>query len=81
MYKEFYQQSIWQDGLRLLEKIYEMIKNFPLEEKYNLSSQLRRSVYSVIANFAEIIEDFSIKIRLEYCILPVAKLKKPEVTY
>jgi len=44
---------IWQTGLNLLEKIYMVTKNFPMEEKYALISQLRRSANSVIANIAE----------------------------
>ena len=53
MYKTFYQQSIWQDGMQLLKKIYSLTTNFPSEEKYSLTSQLRRSANSIIANFAE----------------------------
>jgi len=53
MYKQFYQVPIWQDGARLLEKIYKLTRNFPLDEKYALTSQLRRSANSVVANIAE----------------------------
>ncbi len=53
MYKQFYQVPIWQDGAKLLEKAYKITRNFPLEEKYTLTSQLRRSANSVIANIAE----------------------------
>lgn len=44
---------IWQTGLNLLEEIYKITRNFPSEEKYSLTSQLRRSANSIIANIAE----------------------------
>lgn len=53
MYKAFYQLPIWQNGAKLLEEIYKITKIFPSEEKYALTSQLRRSANSVIANIAE----------------------------
>jgi len=53
MYKAFYQLPIWQNGAKLLEEIYKITKIFPLEEKYALTSQLRRSANSIIANIAE----------------------------
>lgn len=37
----------------MVEEIYLISKNFPTEEKYALTSQLRRSANSIIANFAE----------------------------
>ncbi len=52
-YKIFSDLPIWQDGARLLEKIYNLTKNFPSDEKYALTSQLKRAANSIIANFAE----------------------------
>ncbi|QSJ20869.1 four helix bundle protein [Nostoc sp. UHCC 0702] len=34
-------------------KIFELSKNFPVEERYSLTDQIRRSSRSVCANFAE----------------------------
>jgi four helix bundle protein len=52
-YKKFYENTIWQQGANLLEKIYYITKDFPSDEKYALKSQIRRSSNSVIANIAE----------------------------
>ena len=43
----------WRKSMDLVEKIYELTKNFPREEIYGLSSQLRRAAVSVPSNIAE----------------------------
>lgn len=37
----------------LVEDIYALTKNFPSDEKYGLSSQIKRAVVSVPSNIAE----------------------------
>jgi len=53
MANDFKELKIWQKGLELLIKIYKLSKNFPPEEKFGLTIQLRSSANSVIANIAE----------------------------
>lgn len=53
MYKDFHELGIWKDGYQLLMTIYDATELFPDEEKYALTSQIRRSANSVIANIAE----------------------------
>ena len=45
--------NIWKKGLDVCEEIYEMSKNFPKEEKYGLTSQIRRAAVSIPSNIAE----------------------------
>lgn len=45
--------DVWQKGMDLVVACYEMAKQFPSEERYGLTSQLRRAVVSVPANIAE----------------------------
>ncbi len=45
--------NIWKKGYALLMEIYKITAAFPQEEKYGLSSQIRNSANSVIANIAE----------------------------
>ena len=45
--------SCYQHSLKLLEAAYRMAINLPEHEKYNLSSQLRRSALSTLLNIAE----------------------------
>ncbi len=43
----------WQEGHKLVLKLYEVTKNFPKEETYALTDQLRRAVVSITSNIAE----------------------------
>ena len=49
----FRELKIWQRSIELAEVVYKTTVNFPLEEKYGLVSQLRRSAVSVASNIAE----------------------------
>lgn len=43
----------WQKGMELVEKFYKITSNFPREEIYGLTSQIRRASVSVPSNIAE----------------------------
>jgi|SRR5690554_634658 len=45
--------KVWQKAIELATEIYEATKNFPSEEKFGLTSQIRRSVLSISSNIAE----------------------------
>jgi four helix bundle protein len=45
--------AIWQEGIGLVEKIYHLASNFPKEELYGLSSQIKRCAVSIPSNIAE----------------------------
>ncbi len=53
MAKSFYDLEIYKEGLRLLIMIYRLVKKYPNEEKFDLTSQTKRSANSIIANIAE----------------------------
>lgn len=45
--------DIWKRAVELATEIYKSTSNFPVEEKYGLTSQLRRCVVSISSNIAE----------------------------
>jgi four helix bundle protein len=45
--------NVWQNGLNLVEDVYKITANFPKEEKYGLTSQLRRCSVSIPSNIDE----------------------------
>jgi len=44
---------IWQKAVDLAKCVYEVSRSFPHEEKYGLTSQIRRAAVSVPSNIAE----------------------------
>ena len=53
MLKNFKELKVWQKAYQLCLDLYSITKNFPNEEKYGLSSQMRRASISIPANIAE----------------------------
>lgn len=53
MLKNFKDLNVWQKAYKLCLKIYKATKDFPNEEKYGLSSQMRRAAVSVPSNISE----------------------------
>ena len=49
----FKQLKVYQKAFQLANEIFELSKSFPVEEKYSLTDQIRRSSRSVCANIAE----------------------------
>ena len=45
--------DVWNKGMDLVTEIYNVTKQFPIDEQYGLTSQLRRSVVSVVSNISE----------------------------
>jgi len=49
----FEELKIWQKAMNITENCYRSTENFHIEEKYGLTSQLRRSAVSIPSNIAE----------------------------
>ncbi|MGJ8593411.1 MAG: four helix bundle protein [Aquaticitalea sp.] len=49
----FEELKIWQKAMDVTENCYRISANFPTEEKFNLTSQVRRSAVSIPSNIAE----------------------------
>lgn len=44
---------VWQRAMELIVAVYELTDNFPKEEIYGITSQMRRSALSIASNIAE----------------------------
>lgn len=66
--KNFYDLETWQKAHQLVIDIYKITKDFPREEQFGLTSQLKRASSSITANIAEGFEryHFNDKIRFYY---------------
>ena len=51
--KSYEDLEVWQGGIELCVEIYELVKQLPSSERFELSSQMRRSAVSVPSNVAE----------------------------
>jgi len=44
---------IWQKGIILVVRVYQLVKSFPQEELYALTSQIKRASVSIPSNISE----------------------------
>ena len=51
--KNYKELIIWQKGIVIIKGVYQLVKQFPAEEKYGLVSQITRAAVSISANIAE----------------------------
>ena len=53
MTNSFRDLEVWQESMTLVEEIYALSKRFPSEERFGLTSQLRRAAVSIPSNIGE----------------------------
>ena len=53
MLRHYKDLKVWQKAYQLCITIYKITRHFPKEERYGLTSQIRRSAVSVPSNIAE----------------------------
>jgi four helix bundle protein len=51
--KDYTDLDVWKEARKLVSGIYSLVKSFPEDEKYALTSQLKRAAISVPSNIAE----------------------------
>jgi four helix bundle protein len=51
--KSFYDLDVWHLSMQLAEDIYPLVRQFPADERFGLSIQLRRAGVSIPSNIAE----------------------------
>ena len=66
--------AVWQRGMDIALAIYKVTKQFPDDERFGLTSQLRRCAVSVPANIAEGHARFSTKDYLRHISIAIGSL-------
>jgi len=51
--KDYKELEVWKKGISLVLNIYETTKNFPKDERYALTDQIKRAAVSIPSNIAE----------------------------
>ena len=51
--KNYQELIVWQKSMDLVEEVYKSSRDFPREEIYGLTSQIRRASVSIPSNIAE----------------------------
>ena len=64
--KSFTDLHAWQEGHKLVLIIYEITKDFPKEELFGLTNQIRRASVSITSNIAEGFSRQSYKEKLQF---------------
>jgi four helix bundle protein len=77
--KKFEDLVVWQRAHQLVVKIYKLSKNFPRDELFGLTTQLRRAAVSVPANIVEGFKRATIPDKLRY--FNIAQGSLEEVRY
>ncbi len=66
--QKFTDLNVWKHARQLKLEVYELVKGFPKEEKYELANQIIRCVRSIAANIAEGHGSFTYKDQVHFCI-------------
>jgi four helix bundle protein len=52
-FRSYRDLEVWQLGMSIARQVYQLTASFPNEERFGLTSQLRRAAVSIPANIAE----------------------------
>jgi len=64
--RQFGDLAVWQKAHQLVLQVYRITGSFPAEERFGLSSQMRRAAVSVPANLAEGFKKRGVKDKLNF---------------
>ncbi len=72
--EKFTDLNAWREAHNLVLKTYVVIKDFPKDELFGLTSQLRRAVVSITSNIAEAFSRNSFKEKLQFWAISLGSL-------
>lgn len=72
--QSFKDLNVWQEGHKLVLEIYKITQNFPRQEQFGLTNQLRRAAVSLTSNIAEGFSRTSYKEKLQFYAMALGSL-------
>lgn len=72
--KSFKDLRVWQEGHKLVLEIYKTTKEFPKDELFGITNQIRRSAVSITSNIAEWFNRNSYKEKLQFYFVSLGSL-------
>ena len=72
--KSFTDLNTWKEGHSLVLKIYNTTKDFPKEEMFGLTNQIRRATVSITSNIAEGFSRASSKEKIQFYYIALGSL-------
>jgi four helix bundle protein len=75
-YQNFTDLEVWKKARGLKTEIWQLVKTFPLDEKFKLTDQLIRCSRSIIATIAEGHGRFTFKDQIHFCIIARGSLSE-----
>jgi four helix bundle protein len=76
--KSYTELNAWKEARSLVKTIYEFSAKFPADEKYGLTSQVRRAAVSVPSNIAEGIGRNHVKDTIQFLFIAKGSLNELE---
>jgi len=73
--------DVWKKSMDLVELIYDLTSQFPLEERFGLVSQMRRSAVSIPSNIAEGAARKGDKELIQFLMIAIGSLSELETQY
>ena len=64
--RSFTDLNAWKEGHSLVLSIYKITENFPIKERFGLTSQIRRAAVSITSNISEGFNRESIKEKIQF---------------
>lgn len=74
----FHDLRVWKEAHNLVISIYKTTKNFPKDELFGLTNQIRRSAVSITSNLAEGFGRETIKDRVHFYIISLGSLNETQ---
>ncbi len=78
MILSFKDMDVWNNAMDLVDKVYVLTKQFPKDEVFSLTSQIRRCAVSIPSNIAEGFNRKNTKEYIQFCYISLGSIAELE---